>query len=138
MRKEKVPKDQKLEEDSKTVTFDDEVKLIAFTNQQLDSDIEGEDGEDEVSERSLEDEQTEAEFRAILDADKATEIRNGRMLDAKKYAQLHYEDPRIIKLKNTDVSILGLDVIRHFISYNSKSSFSPFRMLRKCINWRMK
>lgn len=122
MRAKKVPKDQKLEEDSKTVTFDDEVKLIAFTNQQLDSDMEGEEGEDEVSERSLEDEQTEAEFRALLDADKATEITNGRMLDAKKFAQLHYEDPRIIKLKSTDVSISGFDVPSLFTPYNSKSA----------------
>lgn len=122
MRAKKVPKDQKLEEDSKTVTFDDEVKLIAFTNQQLDSDMEGEEGEDEVSERSLEDEQTEAEFRALLDADKATEITNGRMLDAKKFAQLHYEDPRIIKLKSTDVSIPGFDILSLFTPYNSKSS----------------
>lgn len=51
---------------------------------------------------------TDEEHLQILDSDMQQAVDNGYMLPAQDYARLHYEDPLIVKLKQTNVMIYNV------------------------------
>lgn len=64
--------------------------------------------EDDYELGSLGDSVTTSDHRVMLSNVEAEEINKNHMLEKKDFEKLHYEDPRIMKLKQTDVSFTNI------------------------------